>query len=310
MGIHPGFAPMFAAMEGYLALDWASVPVAQLRLYADNPMATGEPLAMARVEELAVPVAGGSLAARLYVPVGVGQAPPLTVFFHGGGWVLGTLDTHDATCRTLANDAGCAVLSVGYRLAPEDRYPTAAEDCYAATRWASDHAARLGIDGARLAVAGDSSGGNLAAAVALMARDRGGPPLRHQLLIYPVIDRACDSPSFRTNGAPGSFLSRAAMERFWTEYLGEIPAAEARLANLALRSDLAGLPPAAVVVAEHDPLRDEGLGYAERLSAAGVATAVIDAPGMIHGFFGMLELVPHAAEWTTAAARELRRGLA
>ncbi len=310
MTIHPGFAPMFEAMAGYLALDWATVPIAEVRAYADAPMAFGEPLAMARVEQLAIPLADPSLAARLYVPEGAGETPPLTVFFHGGGWVLGTLDTHDATCRALARDAQCAVLSVAYRLAPEHRYPTAAEDCYAATCWAADNAARLGIDTARLAVAGDSAGGNLAAAVTLMARDRGGPPLAHQLLIYPVIDPACDSASYRANAGPGTFLPLAGMQRFWDEYLGDTPPAAAPLADLSGDRDLAGLPSATVVVAEHDPLHDEGLAYAARLSAAGVPTAVIEAPGMIHGFYGMIALVPHAAEWTAAAAQQLREALA
>jgi acetyl esterase len=273
-------------------------------------MATGEPLAMDRVEDLSIPVEGASIPARLYVPDGAGETPPLTVFFHGGGWVLGTLDTHDATCRALARDARCAVLSIGYRLAPEHRYPTAAEDCYAATKWAAGNAGRLGVDSTRLAVAGDSAGGNLAAVVSLMARDRGGPAIAHQLLIYPVADRQFDTASYKENGGAGNFLPTVAMQRFWDEYLGETDTDAAGLAVLLGHDDVSALPPATVVVAEHDPLRDEGLAYASKLAAAGVPVKTIEAPGMIHGFFGMIDLVPHAAQWTSAAAAEVGKALA
>jgi acetyl esterase len=310
MTIHPGFDPMFEAMAPFFSLDWSTVPVDQLRAFADNPMAVGERLAMARVENLSIPVGGASIPARLYVPEGAGEIPPLTVFFHGGGWVLGTLETHDATCRALAHDARCAVLSIGYRLAPEHRYPTAAEDCYAATKWAAGNAGRLGVDSTHLAVAGDSAGGNLAAAVSLMARDRGGPAIAHQLLIYPVADRQFDTASYKENGGAGNFLSTVAMQRFWDEYLGDTRTDAADLAVLLRLADVSGLPPATVVVAEHDPLRDEGLAYAAKLAAAGVPVTTIEAPGMIHGFFGMIDLVPHAAQWTSAAAAEVGKALA
>lgn len=309
MAIHPGFEPLLAVMQPFIAMDWAAVSVAEMRMFADNPMAQGEPLAMARVEELAIPVEGGTIPARLYIPEGAGERPPLTVFFHGGGWVLGTLDTHDAMCRTLARDAGCAVLSVAYRLAPEHRYPTAAEDCYAATRWAGDNAGRLGLHGARLAVAGDSAGGNLAAAVALMARDRGAPALAHQLLIYPVTEHGFTTRSYTENGGPGGFLTLDAMRRFWSEYLGGRDAGDAPLATVLRRDDLDGLPPATVVVAEYDPLRDEGAAYAAKLAAAGVPVGLIDAEAMIHGFFGMTDFVPDAARFSAAAAERLKDAL-
>lgn len=310
MAIHPGFAPLLEAMKPFATMDWATIDAAQLRAVADNPMAVGEPLAMTRVEELSIPVANAAIPARLYVPESAGANPALTLYFHGGGWMLGTLDTHDASCRALARDAGCAVLSVAYRLAPEHRYPTAAEDCFATLLWAADNAARLGIDAARLAVAGDSAGGNLAAAVALMARDRGGPALAHQLLIYPVADADFETPSYQAEGAPGSFLTTTAMQRFWRDYLGGREIADAPLAALLRRDDLAGLPPATVVVGEHDPLRDEGLAFARKLAAAGVPTELIEADGMIHGFFAMVDMVPDAAAYTSAAAARLREALA
>ena len=309
MAIHPGFQPLLAAMRPFIAMDWANVSAAELRMFADAPLAQAEPPALARVEELSIPVENSAIPARLYVPDGAGERPPLTVFFHGGGWMLGTLETHDSTCRALARDAACAVLSVGYRLAPEHRYPTAAEDCYAATLWAADNAARLGLDGARLAVAGDSAGGNLAAAVALMARELGGPALAHQLLIYPVTECDFATDSYASEGAPGNFLTRDAMRRFWADYLGDRDPGDAPLAAVLRRDDLSGLPPATVVVAEHDPLRDEGAAYAVKLADAGVSVELIEAEGMIHGFFGMTEVVPDATRYTATAAARLGEAL-
>lgn len=310
MAIHPGFAPLLQAMKPMIDLDWATVPIAELRAMADVPMHQGPPLEMARVEHLSVTADDHTIPARLYVPANADAKPALTVFFHGGGWVIGTLETHDATCRELAQEARCAVLSVDYRLAPESRYPVAVEDCFAATRWAADNAVALGLSGERLAVAGDSAGGNLAAAVALMARDRGGPELAHQLLIYPVTDHDFATSSYKSNSGPDAFLTEGAMRRFWADYLGDIPPTDAPLARLLGRQDLAGLPPATIVVAEHDPLRDEGVAYAEKLRDAGVAVDLIEAPGMIHGFFGMTQIVPDATEWTRAAASRLRGALA
>lgn len=310
MAIHPGFAPLFEMMKPFIDMDWSNVSAAELRAFSDNPMSTDEPLAMARVEELTIPIDGAEIAARLYVPEGAGATPGLTVFFHGGGWVLGTLETHDSTCRALAEESGSGLLSIGYRLAPEHPYPTAVEDCFAATRWASDNAKRLGLDGARLAVAGDSAGGNLAAAVTLMARDRGGPEIAHQLLIYPVTEHDFTTASYQAHGAKGGFLSLDAMQRFWSDYLGGRDPGEAPLAALLRRDDLAGLAPATVIVAEHDPLRDEGAAYAAKLAEAGVPAELIEAPGMIHGFFGMTELVPDAERWVALAGSRLKTALA
>jgi acetyl esterase len=210
----------------------------------------------------------------------------------------------------LARDSGAAVLSVDYRLAPEARYPAAAEDCYEACVWAATHGQTLGLDNTRLAVAGDSAGGNLAAAVSLMARDRGGPSLRHQLLIYPVTDIDFETASYKANGDGNYFLSTSAMMWFWNHYLGETPAEAAPLARVLHTHDLSGLPPATVITAEYDPLKDEGDAYAHRLIAAGVPTDHLIAPGMIHGFFGMAAAVPDARQWTEACARNVAKALA
>jgi acetyl esterase len=239
-----------------------------------------------------IPGPAGDIPVRVYTPNGT--APfPLLVYFHGGGWVLGGIDTHDGTCRSLANGAGCVVVSVDYRLAPEHRYPAAAEDCCAATQWAAAHAAELGADARRVAVGGDSAGGNLAAVVALMARDRGGPALVLQLLIYPATDARFDTASYRDN-ADGYLLTAADMRWFWDHYLGDSGRGAEPYASPLRAADLSGLPPALVITAEFDPLRDEGEAYAKRLEDAGVASRLSRYDGMIHGFFGMGQMIDRA----------------
>lgn len=296
---------MMAAMP---RVDYTSATPEQARALFDNPMAFGEPPAVARAEDLALVLDGRTLAARLYVPEGASDPAPLVLYFHGGGWVIGTLETHDGTCRALARASGAAVLSVGYRLAPEHPYPAPVEDCYAALEWAARNAASLGCDPARLAVAGDSAGGNLAAAVAIMARNRGGPALRHQLLIYPVTDDDYSLPSYAANGSGEYFLGTDAMRWFWQHYVGADAAAP--LARIGRTVDLSGLPPATVITAEFDPLRDEGMAYAARLAKAGCAVDAAIAPGMIHGFFSMFQAVPDAMVWIEHAGTNLSRDLA
>jgi len=296
---------MFAAMP---RPDYATITAPELRAMNDQPMAFGEPPAVARVENLDMVLPGRTLPARLFVPEGAGERPPLVIYYHGGGWVIGTIDTHDATCRALAQKSGAAVLSVGYRLAPEHPYPAPVDDCYDALVWASRHAALLGCDPARLAVAGDSAGGNLSAAVAIMARDRGGPALRHQLLIYPVTDDDYSLPSYAENGGGEYFLGEAMMRWFWQQYLGDAEAAP--LARVGSTANLAALPPATVITAEYDPLRDEGMAYAARLAEAGNTVDAATAPGMIHGFFSMFQIAPDAWTWIERAGENLRRDLA
>lgn len=295
---------MFAAMPAW---DYATLTAPELRAVNDNPMAFGEPPAVARVEDLALDLPGRTLPARLYVPGDAANPAPLVVFYHGGGWVIGTLETHDATCRALARASGAAVLSVGYRLAPEHPYPAPVDDCYDALVWAAAHADELGCDPRRLAVAGDSAGGNLSAAVSIMARDRGGPALRHQLLIYPVTDDDFSLPSYAENGGGDFFLSNAMMRWFWDRYLGDV--ADAPLARVGCTPDLSGLPSATVITAEFDPLRDEGMAYAARLEQAGIAVDAAVAPGMIHGFFSMFQAVPDALPWIERAGANLARAL-
>jgi acetyl esterase len=252
---------------------------------------TDDLIPVAAVEEITVPGPAGDLAARVYRPEDTGPVPTV-VLFHGGGWVIGDLDTHDAMARSICRDCRSVVASVDYRLAPEAPFPAAVEDAVAATRWAADHLAELGGDD-RLAVAGDSAGGNLAAVVAQHARDHGGPVLAGQFLIYPATDSAGDFASRTENGA-GYFLDLPTMAWFLGHYSDD-PAThgDPRLSPLRTK-DLAGLPPAVVVTAEFDPLRDEGEEYAARLAAAGVATQVRRFDGMIHGFFDMGAASPGA----------------
>lgn len=235
---------------------------------------------------------GNEIPVRLYWPAGPGPHPIL-LFFHGGGWVVGSLDTHDLTCRALTQKARCLTVSVGYRLAPEHPFPAAAEDCWSATAWAAFHAEALGGDRKRLAVAGDSAGGNLAAVVALLCRDRGGPALAHQVLIYPVTDLDADTPSMIENST-GYGLTRDTMVWLYDCYVPN-PAERTHPYAAPLRAaNLAGLAPATVLVAGHDPLRDEGIAYATRLTEAGVPTRLLRYDGQIHGFFRMTKLLDQA----------------
>jgi acetyl esterase len=285
--------------------DFTSFTVEQLRANMGALMvAQGDPEPVGRVENRSFPGPGGDVPIRIYTPAGAGPHPVL-VYFHGGGWVLCNLDTHDGTCRSLCNQAGCVVVSVDYRLAPEHKFPAGLEDCYAATRWVAERAATLGVDSARIAIGGDSAGGNLTACVALVARDRGGPGLVHQLLVYPVTDATFETPSYQQN-AQGYFLTRDAMEWFWNHYLrGDADATDGYAAPLRAR-DLAGLPPATVITAEFDPLRDEGEAYGRRLREAGVPTRIERYDGLIHGFFGMTAMVAKAKGAVAMAAAELR----
>ncbi len=264
-------------------------------------------VALARTEDLAIPGPTGEIPVRLYAPEADGPLPVL-VYFHGGGFVIGDLDTHDGTCRELARGAECMVVSVDYRLAPEHPFPAAPEDCYAATTWLSEHAADWGGDPARLAVGGDSAGGNLAAVVALMARNRGGPALRHQLLIYPVTDCGFATASYREN-ADGYMLTRPLMEWFWNHYLADPDAGSNELASPLRAPNLADLPEATVITAEFDPLRDEGEAYAQRLSEAGVKTQLTRYDGVFHGFFGMGAAIDKATQAVDEACAALRSTL-
>jgi len=262
-----------------------------------------------RVKDLAMPGATGTIALRVYTPLDSHDPVlPGLVFFHGGGFVIGDLDSHDDLCRWLCNQSGCRVVSVDYRLAPEHPFPSAVEDCFAATKWVAAHAGNFGIDPSRLAVGGDSAGGNLAAVVCQIAKTE-GPRISFQLLIYPVTQLGgAETPSMREN-AKGYFLERESMDWFTRLYCPDAAhRPDPRLSPL-LAKDLSGLPPAYVITAGFDPLRDEGKAYADKLDAAGVPVTYVNYPGMIHGFFSMRSMVPKAREAVAAAAAAVRQGL-
>ena len=263
--------------------------------------------ALAAVADRTAPGPAGPIPLRVYTPQGDGPFP-VVVFLHGGGFFVGSLDSHDPVCRELAARAGAVVVSVDYRLAPEHLWPAAPDDCWAALRWVADHAAELGGDPDRLAVAGDSAGGDLAAVTAVRARDEGGPELRLQVLLYPVTDSGCDRPSMSEN-AEGYFLTRDAMVMTWSLYAPGDAATEPSAAPLRT-PDLAGVAPAVVVTAGFDPLRDEGVAYVERLREAGVEVDHHHHDDMIHGFVQMLAVTPRAAEEIEAVAEALRRSFA
>jgi len=244
------------------------------------------------VEDREVPGAGGAIPIRIYHPGG-NTVLPAVVYFHGGCWVMGSIETHDVYCRSLANRAGVIVVSVDYRLAPEHKYPTGLEDAYAATGWVAEKGASVGVDAQRIAVSGDSAGGNLAAAVTLMARDRGGPSLAFQLLIYPITDFNLDTPSYREN-ATGFLLTRDDMIWGWRHYLSNEMDGYSPCASPMRADDLSGLPSAMVVTAEFDPLRDEGEMYAQKLRDAGISVTLRRYDGMIHGFVRRTDVLDKA----------------
>ncbi len=263
---------------------------------------------VASVEDLTLELASGPLGARLYRPEGEGPRPTL-VFFHGGGFVIGDLDTHDGQCRWIAREADVVVLSVDYRLAPEAPFPAAVDDCLGATLWAVEHVAELGGDPARVAVGGDSAGGNLAAVVAQQLREAGGPALAAQLLVYPGTDFVDDgglTHASRVANAEGYFLTADDMTWFGENYAGAADRSDPRLSPL--HGTFEGLPPAVLVTAEFDPLCDEGEAYARRLQEAGVEVRARRFDGLVHGFFDMTAMSPAAADAvreTCAAFREL-----
>ncbi|MDQ6650029.1 MAG: alpha/beta hydrolase [Actinomycetota bacterium] len=266
---------------------------------------SGPPPAVGRVVDMEAAGPAGEVPLRVYSPTGgPGGGRPAIVFFHGGGWVVGDLDTHDAVCRTLCAEVAAVVVSVGYRLAPEHRFPAAVDDGVAALAWVAANAARLGVRPDRLAVAGDSAGANLATVVARLAMEAGGPPVAAQALVYPVTDATLSFPSIQENGT-GYYLEAATMRWFLEHYApDESTWADPRLSPLV--ADLAGLPPAVVATAQYDPLRDEGDAYAERLRAAGVRVVHRRYDGQIHGFFGMGPLVPSARAAVAEICADLR----
>ncbi len=303
MPLHPQATAHLETLAGLNAPPLNTLPPAVARANMEKaPRPPGPDVA--KVEDLNIPGPGGDIHVRVYTPSGTGPFGAL-VWFHGGGWVIGSVEQSDSTPRHLTDMAGCVTVSVDYRLAPEDRFPAAAEDCYAATRWVADNAAALDVDPTKIAVGGDSAGGNLAAVVPVMAKDRGGPPIVHQLLVYPVIERDFQTHSYESN-ANGYLLSREMMVWFWDQYLrDDSDAKHPHVAPLHAK-DHSALPPALVITAEYDPLRDEGAAYAHRLAQAGVPSKHSDYPGMIHGFFGLWWAMDSGKEAQAEAASALK----
>ncbi len=256
-----------------------------------------------RVQNRAIDGPGGLINIRIYWPPTDHVTPPVVLFFHGGGFIAGDLDTHDGTCRQHAVGADAVVVSVDYRLAPEHPYPAAIDDAWAATQWVAEHGSELDADGGRLAVAGDSAGGTISAVIAQRARDNGGPPIRFQLLWYPSTMWDPSLPSF-TENADAAILDRDAIAAFSRWYAGEIDLSDPPPGMAPGRAEsLAGLPAAYIAVAGHDPLRDDGIRYGELLAAAGVPVEVDNAETLVHGYVGYAGVVP-------AATAALDRGLA
>jgi acetyl esterase/lipase len=260
-----------------------------------------------KVEDRKIPGPAGDIPVRIYTPAG--KPNGILVYFHGGGWVVGDLASHDYSCRALTNEAGCTVVSVDYRLAPEHKFPAGPEDCYAATQWVAKNAASLGSDADHIAVGGDSAGGNLAAAISLMARDRGGPRIRHQMLIYPVTDAAMDTPSQQEFTADGFVLSKLDMEWFWGHYLQNKKDGENPYASPIRAGNLKNLPPAHIITASHDPLRDEGEAYGEALKKAGNKVKVKRYEGVVHGFFSLQAVLDQGKTATHDLAAEMNASL-
>ena len=282
------------------------------RFYRDRRSVTQPaPPNVGLVRELSADGPHGAVPLRLYRPIGSAADArlPVLVYYHGGGWVIGDLETHDTLCRELANGAGCAVVAVDYRLGPEHRFPAAVDDCIAATRWVRANAADLGIDPALLAVGGDSAGGNLAAVVAIALRDNGDPPIAFQLLIYPATDMRRTAPSHTSNGQ-GYVLTSDTITYFHDHYIDDAAHDLDWRASPLLHPDLSRLPPALVLTAGFDPLRDEGLAYADALAAAGNATTYVCFDRQIHGFILMGKVLHEAHAAVALCASGLRGGFA
>ncbi|MGC2411662.1 MAG: alpha/beta hydrolase [Stellaceae bacterium] len=312
MPVDPQIQELLDKGTGVPATHTLAVPVARAQ-YEARIALMAKPAEIAAVRDETIDGPGGRLRIRLYTPQGTGPFP-LLVFFHGSGFVLCSLDTHDGMCRNLCAGAECVVASVDYRLAPEHKFPAGVEDCLHATRWSAAHAAALGSDAARIAIAGDSAGATMAAVTALRVRDEGGPALCGQLLLYPVTDYYNPGTASYRENAEGYGLTRETMKWFWDHYLSD-PSEGAHPHAAPLRAPVvSGLPPALVITAQYDPLRDEGEIYAERLRAAGVPVVLSRYDGVNHGFMFWVGVVDKAGQamnetcvWLRSVFAEHRR---
>ena len=289
---------------------WEKTPAEARLLFKQFCQFAGPKIvAIGKSEDIKMPGPAGPLGLRVYTPVAAGGAAlPAILYLHGGGFVVGDLDCYDGLCRTFANESGCRVISVDYRLAPEHPFPAAVDDCFAAFQWVQTNASDLSVDPNRLAVAGDSAGGNLAAVVCLLAaHSKIRPKIAHQLLIYP--DTRVSSASAERPFGSGYFLDNRTIEQYHRDYMpARYDPADWCLSPIEAK-DVSGLPPTYIITAGFDPLRQDGVDYAEKLKAAGVAVMHVDYPTMIHGFFCMPGLIPLASEAIAAAAHAVRDGL-
>ena len=292
------------SLAGLPGVEALSVEDVRAATEARAPELFGPVDEVASTEDRAIPGPNGPIRIRIYRPAGVEGVLPGLVYFHGGGWVIGSIDTHDGVARALCARTPCVVVSVDYRLAPEHRFPAAVDDAWAATAWLYERANELMVDQGKVAVGGDSAGGNLAAVVARRARD-GGLPLVHQLLIYPVCDYDLDTGSYQAN-AEGYGLTRAAMNAFWDHYLGESGDGFHPDASPLRSDDLSGVAPAFVLTVEHDPLCDEGEAFARSLEGAGVPVTLSRYPGVVHGFIRMPGTMARGNEALDECAGALR----
>ncbi|MDP9245467.1 MAG: alpha/beta hydrolase [Chloroflexota bacterium] len=305
-GLDPQIARVLARMP---AASRAEVDVAEARRASREraQMLRRDVESVDHVSDRTVRTTAGDVAIRIYAAAG--SSLPVLVFLHGGGWVVGDLDGPDALCRTLANRAHCMVVSVDYPLAPEHKFPAALEASYGVVGWVRDAGAEIGADPERIAVGGESAGGNLAAAIAQVSRDRGGPALSLQVLLTPTLDHAFDTASYLEN-AVGYGLTRREMMWWWTQYLAGDEDGANPYASPLRATDLRGLPPALVVTAQFDPLRDEGRTYARHLAAAGVPVHHRDYQGAVHGFLSMASEVDCARDAVEDVAGAIRERLA
>lgn len=304
--------PLHPQVEGLLKEMGAAPPISSMTVADARALGSGmaalagESIPVADVRDISIPVDGGTIGARVYTPEGAGPHP-VVLFFHGGGWVICDLDTHDNIARAITRDAAAVVVAVDYRMGPEFRFPTAPDDCYAATRWVVHHGAELHVDQARLAVCGDSAGGNLSAVVTQMARDAGGPAIAFAALIYPGTDMTASDGSIVEN-AKGYFLEHDDMEWFMGHYLTDDERYHPK-ASPGLNPNLAGLPPCFITTCEFDPLRDQGEAYGAALRAAGVAAENKRYDGLIHGVCNMTGVVDGGREMVADVSARLRAAL-
>lgn len=310
--LHPQARALLDLIERKGVPPTHTLPPPQARaLYRDRRSYTQpEPPQLAEVRELEMPGPAGQIALRLYRPLGsaAGARLPVLVYYHGGGWTIGDLETHDTLCRELANGSGCAVVSVDYRLGPEHRFPAAVDDSIAALRWVHANAQTLGVDASRIAVGGDSAGGTLAAVACIDARDTAGPSIAFQLLIYPATDMRCTARSHQTNG-DGYLLTRDTIAYFLGNYARDANDKLDWRASPLLHENLKGLPPAFVLTAGFDPLRDEGMQYADQLTAAGNRCTIVCFERQIHGFILMGRVLEEANTAVQLCASQLRQAL-